>query len=90
MAVSKEELSDIAKHVTNSHRPEVVALVSLRNVVLASTMHDKDLQSSCLVTLYLAANARLTELGLSLADFDRCSDTMHKAAITLGMLQQMD
>lgn len=90
MAASKEELSSIAKHVTNSHRPEVVALVSLRNVVLVSTMHDKDLQASCLVTLYLAANARLRELGMSIDDFDKCSTTMHKAAITLGLLQDMD
>ena len=90
MAASKEELSSIAKHVTNSHRPEVVALVSLRNVVLASTMHDKGLQSSCLVTLYLAANARLKELDMSLKDFDECSTTMHKAAITLGLLQELD
>jgi len=90
MAVSKEELSDLAKHVTNSHRPEVVALVSLRNVVLASTMYDKDLQSSCLVTLYLAANARLKELGMSIDEFDKCSVTMHKAAITLGLLKELD
>lgn len=90
MAASKEELSELAKRVINAHRPEVVALVSLRNVVIASTLHDKTLQSSCLVTLYLAANSRLKELGMSIHDFDRCSKSMHEAAITLGMLQDLD
>lgn len=88
MTATSNELKAISQCIVNGHRREVVSLVSLRNVLYASTLFDAALQEACLIPLYLAINARMREIGGDMNEFDRCAQDMHRAAITLGVLNE--
>lgn len=88
MAATSIELKAITKQIVSGHRPEVVSLVSLRNVVYVSTIGDPEMQAMCMSTLYGTISAKLREIDGDMGEFDRCAKDMQRAAVTIGMLNE--